>query len=126
MSDDREFKEFTEAYAKLLVSVWTDEDVAARLRVDPHGVASDAGLMIPADVRVTVVDAVSDSPENPQAALEAYYAEFQAGLSQGEVKLAVPPAPELGTKELTPEELSDAAGGVSICCAPCCCCWKER
>ncbi|RRD50708.1 hypothetical protein [Arachnia propionica] len=126
MSEDRGFQEFTEAYAKLLVSVWTDEKVRERLKSDPHSVAGDAGLVIPADVRIRVVEAASESVEDPQEALKAYYGDFQKGLAAKGVTLAVPPAPELGTQELTPEELSAAAGGVSICCAPCCCCWKER
>ena len=123
MSEDRRFQEFTQAYAKLLVAVWTDEKVADQLKSDPHSVTADAGLVIPSDVKITVVEAAGEPSEEPQAAMEAYYAEFQKGIADKAVTLTVPQAPELGLRDLTSEELAGVDGGISICCAPCCCCW---
>ncbi len=125
MLEDRGFQEFTQAYTKLLVAVWTDEKVADQLKSDPHSVTADAGLVIPSDVKITVVEAAGEPSEEPQAAMEAYYAEFQKGIADKIVKLAVPPAPEIDAQDLNSEDLVDVAGGLACCCCcpPCCCCW---
>lgn len=125
MSENKGFQEFMQAYTKLLVAVWTDQAVADRLRSNPHGVAADAGLVIPSDVKITVVEAAGEPAEEPQAAMEAYYNDFQKGLADKAVTLAVPPAPQLDAQNLNAEDLVDVAGGLSCCCCcpPCCCCW---
>ena len=114
MSESQGFQDFTAAYAKLLVAVWTDEKVAA-----------DAGLVIPADVAITVSEGSAEPPADPQAAMEAYYGDFQKGLADKAVTLAVPQAPALDAQDLTSDDLAEVAGGSACCCcAPCCCCWK--
>ncbi|MDO5082855.1 MAG: hypothetical protein Q4D89_05580 [Arachnia propionica] len=125
MSDNKDFQEFMQAYTKLLVAVWTDQGVADRLKSDPHGVAADAGLAIPADVKITLAEAAGEPSADPQAAMESYYKEFQKGLSVKSVTLAVPPAPQLDATDLNADDLVDVAGGVACCCCcpPCCCCW---
>ncbi len=124
MSENQGFQDFTAAYAKLLVAVWTDEKVADRLKSDPHAVAADAGLVIPADVAITVSEVVGESSGEPQAAMEAYYGDFQKGLADKAVTLAVPQAPALDAQDLTSDDLAEVAGGMACCCLPCCCCHR--
>ena len=126
MSENQGFQDFTAAYTKLLVAVWTDEKVADRLKSDPHAVAADAGLVIPADVAITVSEVSGESSGEPQAAMEAYYGDFQKGLADKAVTLAVPQAPALDAQDLTSDDLAEVAGGIACCCcAPCCCCWGK-
>ena len=114
--------EFTEAYTKLLVAVWTDEKVAQRVKEDPRAVAADAGLVIPEDVEITVTDASGDPAEVPQAELASYHAEFQKGIEGKAVVLVIPQAPPLSVSELSSDELADVAGGAVVCCCCCPCC----
>ena len=111
-------------YAKLLVAVWTDARVADLLKSDPHAVAADAGLVIPADVAITVSEGSAEPPADPQAAMEAYYGDFQKGLADKAVTLAVPQAPALDAQDLTSDDLAEVAGGMACCCLPCCCCHR--
>ena len=113
MSENQGFQDFTAAYAKLLVAVWTDEKVADRLKSDPHAVAADAGLVIPADVAITVSEVAGESSGEPQAAMEAYYGDFQKGLADKAVTLAVPQAPALDAQDLTSDDLAEVAGGMT-------------
>lgn len=124
MLENQGFQEYAAAYTKLLVAVWTDEKLADRLRSDPHTVAADAGLMIPADVKVTVSETTGEVADDPQAELEAYYDDFQKGLADKAVTLIIPPAPPLNVQDLTSDDLAGVAGGavVCCCCCPCCCC----
>ncbi|MFC2641120.1 MAG: hypothetical protein ACFN04_06095 [Propionibacterium acidifaciens] len=123
MSENQGLQEFTEAYTRLLVAVWTDERTAGRLRSDPRAVAADAGLVIPDGVEITVVDATGAPAGDPKAALADYYADFREGLAGGAVTLTVPQAPPIDTQDLTSDALSEVAGGdVTCCCCPCCCC----
>ena len=124
MSENQGFQDSTAAYAKLLVAVWTDEKVADRLKSDPHAVAADAGLVIPADVAITVSEVAGESSGEPQAAMEAYYGDFQKGLADKAVTLAVPQAPALDAQDLTSDDLAEVAGGMACCCLPCCCCHR--
>ena len=124
MLENQGFQDFVAAYTKLLVAVWTDEKLADQLRSDPHTVAADAGLMIPADVKVTVSETTGEVSDDPQAELEAYYDDFQKGLADKAVTLIIPPAPPLNVQDLTSDDLAGVAGGavVCCCCCPCCCC----
>ena len=124
MLENQGFQDFVAAYTKLLVAVWTDEKLADQLRSDPHTVAADAGLMIPADVEVTVSETTGEVSDDPQAELEAYYDDFQKGLADKAVTLIIPPAPPLNVQDLTSDDLAGVAGGavVCCCCCPCCCC----
>ena len=124
MLENQGFQDFVAAYTKLLVAVWTDEKLADHLRSDPHTVAADAGLMIPADVEVTVSETTGEVSDDPQAELEAYYDDFQKGLADKAVTLIIPPAPPLNVQDLTSDDLAGVAGGavVCCCCCPCCCC----
>lgn len=126
MSENQGFQDFTAVYAKLLVAVWTDARVADLLKSDPHAVAADAGLVIPADVVITISEGSAESPADPQAAMEAYYDEFQKGLADKAVTLVIPQAPALDAQDLTSDDLAEVAGGISLCCccAPCCCCHR--
>ena len=120
MSENQGFQDFTAAYTKLLVAVWTDEKVADRLKSDPHAVAADAGLVIPADVAITVSEVAGESSGEPQAAMEAYYGDFQKGLADKMVTLAIPEVSMLKVQDLTSEELAGVAGG--LCIRLCCSC----
>jgi len=120
MSENQGFQDFTAAYTKLLVAVWTDEKVADRLKSDPHAVAADAGLVIPADVAITVSEVSGESSGEPQAAMEAYYGDFQKGLADKMVTLAIPEVSMLKVQDLTSEELAGVAGG--LCIRLCCSC----
>ena len=126
MSENQGMQEFAAAYTKLLVAVWKDAKLADLLRSDPRAVAADAGLVIPADVAITVSEVAGESSGEPQAAMEAYYGDFQKGLADKAVTLAVPQAPALDAQDLTSDDLAEVAGGFACCCcAPCCCCWGK-
>ena len=124
MSENQGMQEFAAAYTKLLVAVWKDAKLADLLRSDPRAVAADAGLVIPSDVEVKVVKASDDLPDDPQMELEMYYGDFQKGLADKAVTLAVPQAPALDAQDLTSDDLAEVAGGMACCCLPCCCCHR--
>ena len=120
MSENQGMQEFAAAYTKLLVAVWKDAKLADLLRSDPHAVAADAGLVIPSDVEVKVVKASDDLPDDPQMELEMYYGDFQKGLADKMVTLAIPEVSMLKVQDLTSEELAGVAGG--LCIRLCCSC----
>ncbi len=113
--------DFTNAYTQLLVSSWSDEDFARRLREEPAVVAAEAGLLLGSDTEVVVVE----TGDGEAGDLATYYQEFTAGVSAGRVELVIPAAPRVDLRELTNEDLADVAGGGGCCCCcPCCCCNK--
>lgn len=120
MSENQGMQEFAAAYTKLLVAVWKDAKLADLLRSDPRAVAADAGLVIPSDVEVKVVKASDDLPDDPQMELEMYYGDFQKGLADKVVTLAIPEVSMLKVQDLTSEELAGVAGG--LCIRLCCSC----
>lgn len=120
MSENQGMQEFAAAYTKLLVAVWKDAKLADLLRSDPRAVAADAGLVIPSDVEVKVVKASDDLPDDPQMELEMYYGDFQKGLADKMVTLAIPEVSVLKVQDLTSEELAGVAGG--LCIRLCCSC----
>ena len=120
MSENQGMQEFAAAYTKLLVAVWKDAKLADLLRSDPRAVAADAGLVIPADVVITISEGSAESPADPQAAMEAYYGDFQKGLADKVVTLAIPEVSMLKVQDLTSEELAGVAGG--LCIRLCCSC----
>ncbi len=120
MSENQGMQEFAAAYTKLLVAVWKDAKLADLLRSDPRAVAADAGLVIPSDVEVKVVKASDDLPDDPQMELEMYYGDFQKGLADKMVTLAIPEVSMLKVQDLTSEELAGVAGG--LCIRLCCSC----
>ena len=120
MSENQGMQEFAAAYTKLLVAVWKDAKLADLLRSDPGAVAADAGLVIPSDVEVKVVKASDDLPDDPQMELEMYYGDFQKGLADKMVTLAIPEVSMLKVQDLTSEELAGVAGG--LCIRLCCSC----
>ena len=122
MSENQGMQEFAAAYTKLLVAVWKDAKLADLLRSDPRAVAADAGLVIPSDVEVKVVKASDDLPDDPQMELEMYYGDFQKGLADKMVTLAIPEVSMLKVQDLTSEELAGVAGGlcVRLCCSCSC------
>jgi len=120
VSENQGMQEFAAAYTKLLVAVWKDAKLADLLRSDPRAVAADAGLVIPSDVEVKVVKASDDLPDDPQMELEMYYGDFQKGLADKMVTLAIPEVSMLKVQDLTSEELAGVAGG--LCIRLCCSC----
>ncbi len=120
MSENQGMQEFAAAYTKLLVAVWKDAKLADLLRSDPRAVAADAGLVIPSDVEVKVVKASDDLPDDPQMELEMYYGDYQKGLADKMVTLAIPEVSMLKVQDLTSEELAGVAGG--LCIRLCCSC----
>ena len=120
MSENQGMQEFAAAYTKLLVAVWKDAKLADLLRSDPRAVAADAGLVIPSDVEVKVVKASDDLPDDPQMELEMYYGDFQKGLADKMVTLAIPEVSMPKVQDLTSEELAGVAGG--LCIRLCCSC----
>ena len=120
MSENQGMQEFAAAYTKLLVAVWKDAKLADLLRSDPRAVAADAGLVIPSDVEVKVVKASDDLPDDPQMELEMFYGDFQKGLADKMVTLAIPEVSMLKVQDLTSEELAGVAGG--LCIRLCCSC----
>lgn len=116
-------RKVVDAYTRMLLSSWGDEDYAARLDRDPVGALAEAGLTLPADSRVTIVRHSSDQIGAEIAEgggdLEAQLALYETGLQTGEFVFHVPQAPDLDTGELDADDLNSVAAGATYCC--CCC-----
>ena len=79
------------ALAQLFAACWKDEALKARFMADPKAVLAEYDMSVPEDIDVKVVENADDC-----------------------VHITLP-APPAGRGDLSDEELSNAAGGISVC-----------
>jgi hypothetical protein len=120
--DSQERADFLNAYTKLLVNAWSDEDFAARLQSEPRTALAEVGLEIAAGatVEVLTVAAAHENESAQEAALEEQIGFWEQGAATGVYKLHVPNEPQVEGEELSESDLMSVAGG-GCCCCPCCC-----
>ena len=80
------------ALAKVFAACWKDEALKARFQSDPKAVLAEHGIAVPANINVNVVENTDNT-----------------------VHITMPQAPA-GAGELSDEELSNVAGGISCDC----------
>ncbi len=80
--------------SKLIARSWADPAFKARFKASPKDVLAEAGLAVPSNVKVNVVESTAS-----------------------EWTVVIPPVPAEG--ELSDEVLGNASGGISV---NCCCC----
>jgi hypothetical protein len=121
--DAQERSEFVDAYTRVLITTWSNEEFAARLDQDLRGALAECGLVLPADA---IAERVRDVPDvQPEGGLDVQIDAWERGFETGHFYLHIPDAPDLDISELTEGELEAiAAGEISIycCCCPCCSC----
>ena len=119
MADISEDK-FLQAYGQLLLQVWGDPALKARMKASPETVCKEYGL----DAEGAKIVLVAADPTNPNATKESQVVLWNDGKRSGSIDFYFPEeAPEdLEEAELSEEELAAAGGGGCCCCCPCCCC----
>jgi hypothetical protein len=118
----QERTEFVDAYTRLLITTWSDEEFAARLHTDIIAAMKEVGLEVPADA---VVERVRELPETQlDGGLDVQLEAWERGIETGHFYLHIPETPEFDMAELTEGELEGVAAGsyVCCCCCPCCSC----
>jgi hypothetical protein len=114
-----ERSKFINGYSKVLTSAWADEKFMARLQADPGSVMKEAGVPIPAGVKVNLkTNMGGDGGLDDQIKL------YEDGLKSGAVDIYVPAQPQMADGELSDTQLESIAGGSDCCCCctPCCTC----
>ncbi len=115
----QERSQFVAGYSKALTKAWSDASYKAKLSSDPIGALKEAGLNIPAGVKVNVIHKVAG-----QGTLEDQIKLWEQGVAKGSVDLYMPDQPQMGAGELSDQQLEAVAGGADCCCTctPCCTC----
>jgi hypothetical protein len=113
-----ERSKFISGYSKALTTAWADDKYMSRLKSDPTGVLKEAGVPLPAGVKVNLKTNLSDGGLDDQIKL------FEDGLKKGSVDIYVPAQPQMGDGELSDQQLESIAGGgdCCCCCTPSCSC----
>ncbi|GAB7181711.1 hypothetical protein ATKI12_1542 [Kitasatospora sp. Ki12] len=118
--DQRKRAEFVNGYTRALISAWSSEEYAARLRTDARAALAEAGLEFPADAEIVIVSTAAEGEQ--EGNLEVQVELFEIGLATGRYEFHIPETPQIDTAELSEGDLSDIAAGGNSCCCPCCCC----
>jgi hypothetical protein len=115
--------EFLKAYGQVLTRSWEDAAYAERVSADPAGALTEAGLRLPAGVRVSVKHDLPLTRAGAQGTAVDLVNQWEKELATGTATLYLPPKPELAESELSEEQLSAVAGGAcSSSVLSCCCC----
>jgi len=120
--DPQQRTEFVDAYTRVLITAWSNEDFAMRLDLDLRDALAECGLVLPADA---IVERVREIPDvQREGGLDVQIEAWERGLETGHFYLHIPETPELDISELTEGELEGiaASGYYCCCCCPCCCC----
>jgi hypothetical protein len=105
--------EFVNAYTRVLVTAWSNEEYARRLDTTPHEALVEAGLTLPDDAEI---------PEGTRdGGLDLQVELYEQGLSSNRFELHVPDSPHIDTTELSDGDLDGVAAGIICCCCPCSC-----
>ncbi|GGU90693.1 hypothetical protein GCM10010260_26550 [Streptomyces filipinensis] len=118
--DQRKRAEFVNGYTRALISAWSSEEYAARLRTDARAALAEAGLELPAEAEIVIVTTVPEGEH--EGNLEKQVDLYEAGLETGRFEFHIPETPQIDTAELSEGDLSDIAAGGTSCCCPCSCC----
>ncbi|MFF7354033.1 MULTISPECIES: hypothetical protein [Streptomyces] len=118
--DQRKRAEFVNGYTRALISAWSSEEYAARLRTDARAALAEAGLELPAEAEIVIVTTVPEGEH--EGNLEKQVDLYEAGLESGRFEFHIPETPQIDTAELSEGDLSDIAAGGTSCCCPCSCC----
>ncbi len=119
---------FVSAYAKTLVSSWSDTNFIQLLLADPVAVLAVQGITLPTGIQVTVVPMPRSAvdPSGTDSGTDAQV-ELYARARDGEpFTLYLPDPPAVDLAELSSSELHGvAAGGIwdpycCSCCPSCC------
>jgi hypothetical protein len=118
----RERAEFVNAYTRVLITTWSDEDFAQRLDANPAAALRECGIELPAGSAIEVLRTIPDGEQ--EGNLDVQIEAWQRGMDTGSYRLHVPDSPQVDTAELTEADLDSIAAGVGACCCccPCCCC----
>ncbi|WP_018157115.1 hypothetical protein [Demetria terragena] len=117
--------QFVDAYTKVLLTSWSSDEYSQRLDSDPRAALAEAGLVLPADAKVTITRGSAEpatTEDAKQSRLDNQVALYETGLETGVFEFHLPSTPQIDTSELEDAELEGAAGGTCCCCCPCCCC----
>ncbi|MFI6446403.1 hypothetical protein [Kitasatospora sp. NPDC050543] len=118
--DQRKRAEFVNGYTRALISAWSSEEYATRLKTDSRAALAEAGLELPADAEIVIVSTAAEGEQ--EGNLEVQVELFEIGLATGRYEFHIPETPQIDTAELSEGDLSDIAAGGNSCCCPCCCC----
>lgn len=120
-------KQFIDGYTKAMVTSWSDEDFAERLKSDPRAALAESGIELPANARIELVTNIAEG-EGGEATreqrLDHQVELYEKGLETGHFEFRIPSTPQVSSEDLDVDELAGVAGGVACCCCPCCCCWS--
>lgn len=114
--------EFVNAYTRVLVTAWSNEEFAHKLDTNPSEALAEAGLNLPANAEIVLVRTVPENTE--EGSLDLQVNLYEQGLSSGRFELHIPETPQIDTSELSEGDLEGIAAGTTIncCCCPCSCC----
>jgi hypothetical protein len=113
--------EFVNAYTRVLVTAWSNEDYAQKLNTNPREALAEAGLNVPADAEIVLVRTIPEGTRD--GGLDLQVELYEQGLSTNRFELHIPETPQVDTSELSEGDLEGiAAGDVNCCCTPCSCC----
>jgi hypothetical protein len=118
----RERAEFVNAYTRVLITTWSDDQFAGRLEEDPPAALRECGIDLPAGASVQIVREIADGEQ--EGSLDVQIEAWEHGTETGRYSLYVPGTPQVETAELTEADLDSIAAGLyaCCCCCPCCCC----
>jgi len=108
---------FVNAFTRIVITAWSDDDFARQLDSDPGAALRENGLDIPADAEINVVRQFS---EDVEGSLDTQVALWERGLATNVYEFHIPDTPQIDTAELTEGDLSTVAAG-GCCCCPCTC-----
>jgi hypothetical protein len=110
--------QFISAYSKVLTQAWADDKYMQKVRTDAAGALRDAGLKLPANVKVNV------KTQGGTGTLEDQVKLFEDGSKKGSFDLYIPAQPSMKDGELSDQQLESIAGGSDCCCCctPSCTC----
>jgi hypothetical protein len=113
-----ERSQFISAYSKVLTQAWADDQYMARVRTDAGAALREAGLTLPAGVKVNV------KGSGGSGTLEDQLKMYEQGVGKGGFDLYIPAQPSMKDGELSDQQLESIAGGADCCCCctPCCTC----
>jgi hypothetical protein len=117
--DTRQREQFVQAWGKILMESWEDEDFKQRLHTDTKAVLTENGLTIQDDAQIEL----KAPPPDAGPDLEKQIQLFEQGQETGQYLFYVQESNQLETQEVSETELEGVSAGA--CCSSilsCCCC----
>jgi hypothetical protein len=113
------------AYMEVAQRSWSDEEFRRRLTDAPNEALAEAGWALPEGTAVTVKFFDPDAPGDELLPLEELTEAWANGIDAGDLRIQVPERPptQLGSAEISEEQLTSASGGncltPGVCCGLC-------